>query len=251
SELFGYERGAFTGAQAARAGRIEQAQGGLLFLDEVAEMSPAVQAKLLRVLQEREYQRLGGTRTLRADIRVVAAPNRDPRITMEEGRLREDLYYRLSVFEMTLPPLRERAEDIPILAEAFLADIGRNVGRPAAGLSKDARDRLLAHAWPGNVRELRNAIERAVILCEGGLITSAHLPIALGSSVEPPADAAGAGAARAATRAASLEAMEKEMIQRAMAQANNNKSEAARLLGLARGQLYSRLKRYGLTRAKR
>ena len=251
SELFGYERGAFTGAQAARAGRIEQAQGGVLFLDEVAEMSPAVQAKFLRVLQEREYQRLGGTRTLHADIRVVAATNRDPRVAMERGTLREDLYYRLSVFEMTLPPLRDRAEDILVLAEAFLADIGRGVGRPAAGLSKDARDRLLAHAWPGNVRELRNAIERAVILCEGGLITSAHLPISLASTGEPPRVAQSGGGAAAGPRGASLEAMEKEMIQRAMAQAKNNKSEAARLLGLARGQLYSRLKRYGLTRAKR
>jgi len=170
---------------------------------------------------------------------------------MERGTLREDLYYRLSVFEMTLPPLRDRAEDILVLAEAFLADIGRGVGRPAAGLSKDARDRLLAHAWPGNVRELRNAIERAVILCEGGLITSAHLPISLASTGEPPRVAQSGGGAAAGPRGASLEAMEKEMIQRAMAQAKNNKSEAARLLGLARGQLYSRLKRYGLTRAKR
>ena len=246
SELFGYERGAFTGAQQARPGRLEQAAGGLLFLDEVAEMSPAVQAKFLRVLQEREYQRLGGTRTLHADVRVVAATNRDTRLAMERGTLRDDLYYRLSVFEIPLPPLRERAEDILVLAEAFLEDIGRGVGRPAGGLSKDARDRLLAHAWPGNVRELRNAIERAVILCEGGLVTSAHLPITVAATTtaaRPDAVPPGKGV--------SLEVMEKEMIQKAMAQAKNNKSEAARLLGLARGQIYSRLKRYGLTRAKR
>jgi transcriptional regulator with PAS, ATPase and Fis domain len=243
SELFGHERGAFTGAQTARPGRIEQATGGVLFLDEVAEMSPAVQAKFLRVLQEREFQRLGGTRTLRADVRVVAATNRDPRVAMERGTLREDLYYRLSAFEMSLPPLRERAEDILLLAEAFLEDVGRSVGRPAAGLSKDARGKLLGHPWPGNVRELRNAIERAVILCQGGLITGEHLPMALATDTAPSPPAAQAGM--------TLDAVERDLIKKAMAQANNNKSEAARILGLARGQLYSRLKRYGLTRAKR
>src|SRR5215510_6926433 len=191
SELFGHERGAFTGAHASRAGKVEQASGGILFLDEVAEMTPPVQAKFLRLLQEREFQRLGGSHTLRADVRVIAATNRDPRVAMERGTLREDLYYRLSVFEMTLPALRERPDDILVLAEAFLEEVGRNIGRPAAGLSKDARDRLLAHRWPGNIRELRNAIERAMILCEGGLITGEHLPINL------------AGAARAATPAAS------------------------------------------------
>jgi transcriptional regulator with GAF, ATPase, and Fis domain len=250
SELFGYERGAFTGAQAARAGRIEQAAGGVLFLDEVAEMSPAVQAKFLRVLQEREFQRLGGSGTLRADVRVIAATNRDPRAAMARGTLREDLYYRLSVFEIALPPLRERPEDILLLAEAFLEEIGRSVGRPAAGVSKDARDRLLAHTWPGNVRELRNAIERAVILCEGGLITGEHLPMSLASAPRPRPIAAEPPAV-IPPEGVKLEAIERELIRKAMAQANDNKSEAARLLGLARGQLYSRLKRHGLTRAKR
>ena len=131
SELFGYERGAFTGANVARAGKIEQAAGGVVFLDEVGEMAPAMQAKLLRVLQEREFQRLGGTRTIKADVRVIAATNRDPRAAMERGLLREDLYYRLSVFEMTLPPLRERPDDILLLADAFLNDVGTNIGRPA------------------------------------------------------------------------------------------------------------------------
>ena len=256
SELFGYERGAFTGAQAARAGRLEQAAGGVLFLDEVAEMSPAVQAKFLRVLQEREFQRLGGAATLRAEVRVIAATNRDPRAAMERGTLREDLYYRLSVFEIALPPLRERPEDILVLADAFLEEIGRSVGRPAAGVSKDARDRLLTHPWPGNVRELRNAIERAVILCEGGLITGEHLPMALAAATPRPVPAAPAPASPAApavipAEGVKLEEIERDLIQRAMAQAHDNKSEAARLLGLARGQLYSRLKRYGLTRARR
>jgi len=257
SELFGHERGAFTGAHASRAGKVEQATGGILFLDEVAEMTPPVQAKFLRLLQEREFQRLGGSMTLRADVRVIAATNRDPRVAMERGTLREDLYYRLGVFEITLPPLRERPDDILVLAEAFLDDIGRTVGRPAAGLSKDAQDRLLAHSWPGNIRELRNAIERAVILCEGGLITGEHLPITLtavpkfrGAVTVAASGAAGPAEVPSAIppEGVNLEAIERDLIKRAMAQAQNNKSVAAKLLGLPRGQLYSRLKRHGLDR---
>jgi DNA-binding NtrC family response regulator len=183
---------------------------------------------------------------LRADVRVIAATNRDPRVAMERGTLREDLYYRLSVFEMTLPALRERPDDILVLAEAFLEEVGRNIGRPAAGLSKDARDRLLAHRWPGNIRELRNAIERAMILCEGGLITGEHLPITLAGAARTATAAPAASPAPIPPEGLSLDAVERELIQKAMAQAHNNKSEAARLLGLARGQLYSRLKRHGL-----
>ncbi|HEY7922603.1 MAG TPA: sigma 54-interacting transcriptional regulator [Vicinamibacteria bacterium] len=168
SELFGHEKGAFTGALAARAGRIEQAGGGVLFLDEVGEMSPPEQAKFLHVLQEREYQRLGGAQTLKADVRVLAATNRDLRAAIAQGSFREDLYYRLAVFDIALPSLRERSEDILPLVESFLEELGRSVGRPAAGVSQEVRDKLVAYAWPGNVRELRNAIERAVILCEGG-----------------------------------------------------------------------------------
>jgi transcriptional regulator with GAF, ATPase, and Fis domain len=248
SELFGYERGAFTGAHTSHAGKIEQAARGVLFLDEVAEMTPAVQAKFLRVLQEREFQRLGGTKTLKADIRVIAATNRDPRLALERGALREDLYYRLSVFEIALPPLRERPEDILPLAEAFLEDVGAGIGRPAAGISEDARDHLMRHAWPGNVRELRNAIERAVILCEGGLVTSEHLPITV-ARVER------ATAVEAADRLPSgvmkIETVERDLIEKALARARNNKSEAARLLGLPRGQFYSLLRRHGLTDARR
>ena len=191
---------------------------------------------------------------MHADIRVVAATNRDLMAAIKRGDFREDLYYRLGVFEITLPPLRERPEDILLLAEAFLEEIGRTVGRPAAGVSKDARDRLLTHPWPGNVRELRNAIERAVILCEGGLITGEHLPMALAAaprSPAPPPVSAVTPPTAIPPEGVKLEAIERELIQKAMAQAQNNKSEAARLLGLARGQLYSRLKRYGLTRARR
>ena len=239
SELFGHEKGAFTGAASARPGRIEQAAGGILFLDEVAEMSPAVQAKFLRVLQEREFQRLGGTRPLKADVRVVAATNRDLAAAMARGGFREDLYYRLHVFEIRLPPLRERPEDIPALLDFFLREIGEQVGRPAAGVSREARDKLLAYAWPGNVRELRNAVERAVILCEGGLVTSEHLPMSLGKAPAPAsAEIPGGGV--------DLEAVERSYVEQALRQTGNNKSRAARLLGLTRAQLYSRLEKYGL-----
>src|SRR3989475_1538757 len=177
SELFGYEKGAFTGAVSARAGRLEQAAAGTLFLDEVGEMSPAVQAKFLRVLQEREFQRLGGTRMPQAHVSVIAATNRDLQVAMAEGGCREDLYYRLHVFAIHLPPLRERKEDILPLLEHFVQQLGPVVlGRPAAGISREARAHFLAYAWPGNVRELRNAVERALILCEGGLINPEHLP---------------------------------------------------------------------------
>jgi transcriptional regulator with GAF, ATPase, and Fis domain len=255
SELFGYERGAFTGAMNARAGKIEQAAGGVLFLDEVGEMSPIVQAKFLRVLQEREFQRLGGSKTLTADCRVIAATNRDPKAAMERGAFREDLYYRLSVFEISLPPLRDRRDDILLLVENFLSDLARNIGRPAGGLSDDAKDRLLAYHWPGNVRELRNAIERAVILAEGGLITSDHLPIAVGQSKPAPAAipvvAHENDGAFSLPSGLKLENVERDLLHKAMAQAKNNKSQAAKLLGVPRGQFYSLLKRHGLTDAKR
>jgi two-component system response regulator HydG len=257
SELFGYERGAFTGAHVSRAGRIEQAAGGVLFLDEVGEMTPAVQAKFLRVLQEREFQRLGGGRTLKADIRVVAATNRDPKTAIERGTLREDLYYRLGVFEIALPPLRERADDILLLADAFLKDACAAMGRPATGISEDARGQLLRHTWPGNVRELRNAIERAVIMCGGGLVTSDHLPMAVGRTPRPTAGttpALGPGAMAFVEFPAggvNLESIERDLVHKALARAGNNKSQAAKLLGLPRGQFYSLLRRYGLTDARR
>ena len=244
SELFGYEKGAFTGAHAQHPGRLEQAAGGTLFLDEAGETSPLVQAKLLRVLETREFQRLGGTRVLRADVRVVAATNRDLHASIARGEFREDLFYRLSVFEIHLPPLRERPEDVLLLTERFLADLSRNVGRPAPGISREARELLLSYAWPGNVRELRNALERAVILSEGGLVQAEHLPIAVARS----------GAARAASAAAielppgglDLDAVEKTLVAQALERAKNNRSRAAKLLGLTRAQLYTRLERHGL-----
>jgi transcriptional regulator with GAF, ATPase, and Fis domain len=252
SELFGYERGAFTGAHVSRGGKFEQAAGGVLFLDEVGEMTTAVQAKFLRVLQEHEFQRLGGTKVMRADVRVIAATNREPRSAVERGTLREDLYYRLSVFEIGLPPLRDRREDILLLAEAFLKEVGSGVGRPAAGISEDARQLLLRYRWPGNVRELRNAVERAVILCEGGLVTSAHLPIAVASlSTDQHLESLTASADAFPLEGVNLETLERELVEKALARARNNKSQAAKLLGLPRGQFYSLLRRYGLTQARR
>src|SRR5258708_10140285 len=169
SELFGYERGAFTGAQQSKPGQIELAAGGVLFLDEVSEMSLSAQAKFLRVLQEREFQRLGGTRLQKANVRVVAASNRDLRKAVERGDFREDLYYRLQVFDIRIAPLRERRTDILLLSEAFLQQIGKSFGRPPAGLTHEARQALLNYAWPGNVRQPRNALQRPALLREGAL----------------------------------------------------------------------------------
>ncbi len=246
SELFGHERGAFTGAVAAKPGRIEQANGGVLFLDEVGEMAPTVQAKLLRMLEEREFMRLGSTRLIHVDIRVIAATNRDLHGAMQRGEFREDLYYRLGVFEIALAPLRQRTDDILELAEMFLKEIGETVGRPAAGISRDAREHLLQYAWPGNVRELRNAIERAVILADGGEIRAGHLPM---MSARPGAAATAADAAAAApfpSGGVNLEAIERSLVVKALTQARHNKTRAARLLGLTRAQLYSRIEKYGL-----
>jgi transcriptional regulator with PAS, ATPase and Fis domain len=238
SELFGYERGAFTGAHQAKAGQIELATGGVLFLDEVAEMSPSAQAKFLRVLQEREFQRLGGTRVLKANVRIVAATNRDLRKAVDRKEFREDLFYRLQVFDIKLPPLRERAADILPLSDAFLHDIGRMFGHPPAGLTRSAKDALLRHRWPGNVRELRNALERAAILCEGGLITADHLGLHHDEPQTSEHDVA---------QSTDLSVIERDMISQVLHECSGNKSKAARRLGLTRTQLYHRLDKYKLT----
>ena len=247
SELFGYERGAFTGAVSAKPGRIERANGGVLFLDEVGEMAPAVQAKLLRVLEEHEFQHLGSTRVSHADIRVVAATNRDVHAAMRRGEFREDLYYRLAVFEIALPPLRDRLDDILELADAFLEEIGATVGRPPAGIARDARDQLVAYAWPGNVRELRNAIERAVILADGGYIRSEHLPVITPRQpLTAPASDTAVVSAPLPAGGVDLAGIERSLVVKALTQARHNKTRAAKLLGLTRAQLYSRIEKYGL-----
>jgi two-component system response regulator AtoC len=246
AELFGYERGAFTGAVQSKPGQLEQAAGGTLFLDEIGEMSLPAQAKFLRVLQEREFQRLGGTRVLKTNARVVGATNRDLHKAMAQGTFREDLYYRLAVFAIRLPALRERRDDVLTLSEAFLKEFGRTLGRPPAGISTDARARLVAYHWPGNVRELRNVLERAAILCDGGLITAdllALMPPVNESSDQLHPDV---GSTAASASAGKLSSMERTMIEQALRDARNNKSKAAKTLGLTRAQLYVRMRRYGL-----
>jgi two-component system response regulator AtoC len=246
SELFGHERGAFTSADKLKRGRFELAAGGTLFLDEVGELAAAVQAKLLRVLQERRYERVGGTATLSADVRLIAATNRDLEAAVADGRFRDDLYYRLAVFRVHLPALRERGDDILRLADRFLREFGARMGKADVGLSLEARDLLLGYHWPGNIRELQNAIERAVILSDGGLISAAQLGV-----VAPPA-LAGDGPGPAAgdgprpETAQSLPEMEKQAVVEALRRAQGNKSQAAAALGLSRTRFYTLLRRYHL-----
>jgi Nif-specific regulatory protein len=234
SELFGHERGAFTGAHQNKAGQIELASTGVLFLDEVSEMSRAAQAKFLRVLQEREFRRLGGTRLVKTDARIIAATNRDLHAAMMSGTFREDLYYRLRVFDIRMPPLRERPGDIALLTDAFLEDLGQALGCRPAGISDEVRGMLSAHDWPGNVRELRNVLERATILCAGGLITSNH--VALRSASGLPASTGG------------VDEIVRRRIEQALAETDWNISKSARNLGLSRTQMYVRLRRYQLER---
>jgi transcriptional regulator with PAS, ATPase and Fis domain len=236
AELFGYERGAFTGAHQAKPGQVELASGGVLFLDEVTEMSLSAQAKFLRVLQEREFQRLGGTRLLKANIRVIAATNRDLRKAVERGEFREDLFYRLGVFDIRIPPLRERPADIVPLSETFLQEIGRSFGRPPAGLTREARQALLQYDWPGNVRELRNVLERATILSEGALIDADHLTLP-------------SGARSSRNDTTDLSALERTTITKVLQECRGNKTKAARRLGLSRTQLHLRVRKYGLEHA--
>jgi transcriptional regulator with GAF, ATPase, and Fis domain len=245
SELFGYERGAFTGAQQTKPGQFELAAGGVLFLDEVGEMSPSAQAKFLRVLQEREFQRLGGTRPIKTNVRVIAATNRELRRALDRGDFREDLYYRLQVFEIRLPALRERAEDVLPLSEAFLQDIGRLFGRPVSGMTHEARAALLGYAWPGNVRELRNVLERAAIVSEGGLIAPEHLSLISTATLGATAQATVRGASDAVLTT-NVKAIERQLVEQVLRECAGNKSQAARRLGLTRKQLYVRLRQYEL-----
>ena len=237
SELFGFERGAFTGAFQTKAGQFELAAGGVLFLDEISEMAPAAQSKILRVLQEREFQRLGGTQLRKANVRVIVAANRDLQSAVSRGAFREDLYYRVNVFEIRIPPLRERGEDILLFARSFLQEFGSIHGLPAIELTSEAAEALVTHRWPGNVRELRNVIERASIVCDGGVIRESDL--ALASSLATSPDVTNLGH------------LEERAIANAMREAGGNRSRAARQLGISRTQLYGRLRKYGFGGAGR
>ncbi len=246
AELFGYERGAFTGAVQRKKGRFEQATGGTLFLDEISDMELGVQAKLLRVIESRQFERLGGDKAIRADVRIIAATNRDLTKMVEEGRFREDLYYRINVFPIRLPPLRDRREDIERLCEFFLGEFSRTFGRRTPALAARALDKLRGHHWRGNVRELRNVLERAMILAGDDQITNRH--IILDETQESPVGLASldqilAEAIRA--RGVNLEEVERTCIRQAMECAGYNVSKAARLLGLSRATLRYRLERLG------
>jgi transcriptional regulator with PAS, ATPase and Fis domain len=232
-----FERGAFTGAQQAKPGQIELAAGGVLFLDEVTEMTPAGQAKFLRVLQEREFWRLGGRQAIRANVRVIAATNRDLHQAVAQSQFRLDLYYRLNVFDIRIPPFRERREDIVILAESFLQERARSTGLARVELTAAATDTLIRHEWLGNVRELHNALERATIVCEDGLIRAQDLSLA--APIVPDT-----------VDSTDLNVVERQTIERAMRDVNGNISRAARQLGISRTQLYSRLRKHGLGRAR-
>ncbi len=239
AELFGHEKGAFTGATGRRIGRFEEADGSTLFLDEVGEIPPPVQVKLLRFLQEREFQRLGGNQTIRADVRVISATNRDLEARIREGAFREDLFYRLNVVVMSIPPLRERKADIPLLTEHFLKRYARENGKEIDGLSREAKDLLLKYDYPGNVRELENIIERAVVISRGPVISVEDLPF--------QERAPGNGTERSGSLMKdSVEALEQRLIEDAMRQVNNNQSRAADLLGISERMLRYKLKKYGL-----
>jgi two-component system response regulator HydG len=239
SELFGHEKGAFTGAYKRKEGRFLQAHRGTLFLDEVSEMSPAMQVKLLRVIQEREFIRVGGEELIRVDVRVIAATNKDLLQEIETGRFREDLYYRLNVVTLLLPPLRQRREDIPLLAQHFLRVFSEKNRKKMKGFTPQAMDQLLKHEWPGNVRELMNAVERGVVLARTDYLDTPDLPLLAQDVATPFSKETMSGDLP-------LDEVEKATILNAMEITGGNKSEAARRLGITRKTLHTKLKKYGV-----
>ncbi len=256
AELFGYERGAFTGAVTSKPGRFELASGGTLFLDEIAEIPIDMQVKLLRAIQEGEIDRVGGIKPIAVDVRLVAATNRDLKDEIAAGRFREDLYYRLNVVPIHLPPLRERRSDIPLLVDHFLAIHAARFKKPASNFSAEARDALVAYAWPGNIRELENVIERSVLLSDGDVIEPANLPHELRTAPSETGAAPSAAAAddgddgapgglKEQVREATAK-LEKELIVKALAQTGNNVTQAARLLKISRKSLQIKMKELGL-----
>lgn len=244
AELFGYEKGAFTGAAQRKLGRFELASGGTLFLDEIGEMSPALQAKLLRVLQEKKFERVGGTETIATDARIIAATNRNLETLIVGEKFRQDLFYRLNVYPIPLPLLRERKEDIIPLALHLIGKYNRELGKEITGLSKEARELLLSYPWLGNVRELENAVERAVILCRNEVMTVQDLPLSLRE--QPQVQPLSSEAFKLPPGGIALAELEKQLIVQALEQAHDNKIKAGKLLGLSRTQLRTRMKNHGL-----
>jgi len=241
SELFGYEKGAFTGAQTSKPGKFEQADTGTVFLDEIGDVPAAIQVKLLRVLQEREFERLGSNTTRHIDVRLVAATNQDLRAALEQGTFREDLYYRLNVVPINIPPLRERKQDIPFLANHFLTKLAPDTGSQVESITDAAMEKLLGYHWPGNVRELENVIERSLVMAGGKQLDVGD--IKLESAPRPRAQSEGTGFLPPGM---SLDEYEQEIIREALKRADGNKSQAARLLGLTRNALRYRLTQMGL-----
>ncbi len=245
SELFGHERGAFTGATERRFGRFELAHGGTIFLDEIGELTPAAQTKLLRVLQSQEFERVGGSKTLRVDVRVLAATNKDLDAAVRAGHFREDLLYRLRVFPLTVPPLRARPDDIPLLAEHFLKRYAERHRRRLRGLTPRALDLLMRYEWPGNVRELAHSIERAVILARGEHLTPEELPPNLRAISGAPEDLP--PQASPLPVGLTLKEVEREVIRKTLEHTGGNRTKAAEVLGISRATLHNKLKEYGLT----
>src|SRR5579863_5968268 len=241
SELFGYEKGAFTGATSSKPGKFELADKGTLFLDEIGDIPPAIQVKLLRVLQEREFERLGGTRTLKVDVRMIAATNRDLRAALEEGTFREDLYYRLNVVAIDIPPLRQHKEDIPALVAFFLERYAREMEKPVPKITPQALQHLTDFHWPGNIRELENVVQRAVALSSGPTIDAGDIQVD-----QPAARLTPDGASQFLPPGVTLDQWEEDAIREALRRANGNKSQAARLLGLSRNALRYRLSKMGV-----
>ena len=241
SELFGYEKGAFTGAQTSKPGKFEQADTGTVFLDEIGDVPPAIQVKLLRILQEREFERLGSNVTRHIDVRVIAATNQDLRAALEQGTFREDLYYRLNVVPMNIPPLRERRQDIPFLANHFLHKLAPDVGCHVESITDAGMEKLMAYHWPGNVRELENVIERSLVMCTGKQLDAPDIKLENAPRLKAPS-----GDSHFLPEGMTLDQYEQELIREALKRADGNKSQAARLLGLTRNALRYRLTQMGL-----
>jgi DNA-binding NtrC family response regulator len=246
SELFGHEKGAFTGAYERRVGRFEQAQGGTLFLDEIGEIDPTIQVKLLRFLGERTFERVGSNKTLTADVRLITATNKDLQALVKAGSFREDLFFRLRVVPIWLPPLRERVQDIPLLAEAFLREFAKENHKDLRSFTSDALDLLLSYSWPGNVRELRTAVERAVVLCRGDKISARDLPPWMRSPVASDLAARPAAQPLPPEKSLSLEENERLLIVRALQECGGNRTLAAQKLGMSRRHLHRKIKTYHL-----
>ncbi len=246
SELFGHEKGAFTGAHERRIGRFEQASGGTLFLDEIGEIDPTLQVKLLRFLSERTFERVGSNKTLTADVRLITATNRDLKAMVREGRFRDDLYWRLCVVEIVLPPLRERASDIPLLAAAFLKESAAANSKNVDAISPEAMEAMQAYSWPGNVRELKAAIERAVVLSRGSVINLRDLPPDVRQPSRGGTGAAGSGTLSLSTPGLTVQEAEKQVIVQALRETGGNRTEAARRIGLSRRTLHRKLHEYQL-----